>query len=101
MTARFLLVALAVCALVAPPARAAAPAEPDISFEKTVAPLLKNYCYDCHGDGEHKGDVALDHYKNTAAVEQDRKTWELVLHNVRSQIMPPDDVTTQPTAVER
>src|SRR5688572_2383354 len=29
-------------------------------FHKGVVPLLQTYCYDCHGDGAKKGNVAFD-----------------------------------------
>ncbi len=80
---------------------ATAPLPVDTAFQKNVLPLLQNYCYDCHAGSEHKGDVALDSYLNAAAAVKDRKTWELVLHNVRAQVMPPGEQAAQPTAAER
>jgi mono/diheme cytochrome c family protein len=81
---------------------AAAPApEPAISFEHQVAPVLQTYCYDCHGDGKHKGGVALDKYADTAAILADRKTWETVLHHVNSREMPPDDADEMPSDAQR
>ena len=71
------------------------------SFEKDVVPLLKTYCYDCHGDGAHKADLALDDYASTADVRNDRKKWEAVLGNVTRHIMPPDDGGVIPTQPER
>ena len=70
------------------------------SFEKKIAPLLTKYCYDCHGNGKHKGDLALDGYHNAAEVLGDRKTWEMVLKNVRSGEMPPAK-KPQPNPAER
>ena len=98
--------------LVPAPARAAdAPANPsapvaqaapaDLPFQKDVKPLLEKYCYECHGDGEAKGDVALDSYHSTAEVLQDRATWETVLKNVSTRQMPPDDADEMPTLTER
>ncbi len=79
---------------------AAAP-EPAISFDHQVAPVLQTYCYDCHGDGKHKGGVALDKYPDATAVLADRKTWETVLHHVRSREMPPDDADEMPSDAQR
>ena len=28
-------------------------------YKKQIEPLLKNYCFDCHGDGVNKGEVAV------------------------------------------
>jgi hypothetical protein len=72
-----------------------------ISFEHQVTPLLEKYCYDCHGDGAHKGGVSLDEFTSAASVHQDRKTWETVLHHVRSREMPPDDGGLLPNDAER
>jgi mono/diheme cytochrome c family protein len=82
------------------PALAAADAGP-VTFEKNVAPLLQKYCYECHGDGKHKGDVTLDADQTLAAVHQGAKKWETVMERVRSLEMPPDDADRQPSAAER
>ena len=28
-------------------------------FQSSIKPLLENYCFDCHADGESKGNVAF------------------------------------------
>jgi mono/diheme cytochrome c family protein len=71
-------------------------------FAKTVTPLLQKYCYDCHGNGKHKGKLALDSYKTAADVETNRVIWEDVLRNVISQEMPPlDEARLLPTQPQR
>ena len=57
-------------------------------------PLLKKYCYGCHGNGAKAGGVALDG-------ELDKSTWETVIHHVSTHEMPPENVKLQPTAAER
>ena len=32
-------------------------------FRKDVQPILKEFCYDCHGDGAKKGEIAFDELK--------------------------------------
>ncbi len=87
---------------VAAPGPALVPSRnPAGSFEHQIAPLLQNYCYDCHGDGAHKGGLALDSYRTPAAIRADIKAWETVLHHVRSREMPPDDSADQPTDEQR
>ena len=71
-----------------------------LTLEKDVQPILKQYCYDCHGDGEHKADLALDDYKTSADVLRARKQWELVLHHVHAHEMPPAE-EAQPTQAQR
>ena len=55
---------------------AAKPPAKKLSYENHVAPVLAKYCYDCHGNGKHKGDVQLDLYKSGADAAADPKTWE-------------------------
>jgi mono/diheme cytochrome c family protein len=76
-------------------------AKADAQFRKQVLPLLNKYCWDCHGDGATKGDLALDAFTNATTVLHDRRTWEHVLHNVESGDMPPKKKKAQPTLAER
>ncbi len=75
-------------------------AQKKVSYEGNVKPLLDQYCYSCHGNGKHKGDLALDDYKDMAAVMKDRKRWALVMKNLESHEMPPEN-KPQPTPAER
>jgi hypothetical protein len=68
---------------------AAPPAHPVDDFNKQIRPLLEQYCYDCHGDGEKKGGIAFDELKTQQDLLQNRELWWKVLKNVRSGIMPP------------
>ncbi len=81
------------------PSLAPTPSSP-MSFTNSVKPLLEQYCYDCHGGGMKKGDLALDVYPDEAALLQDRRTWEKILSNVRNHVMPPEK-KPQPTESER
>jgi hypothetical protein len=58
-------------------------------FKRSVEPILSHYCYDCHGDGESKGNVALDQFKSDESLTTKPELWWAVLKNVRSGIMPP------------
>ena len=70
------------------------------AFKKEIQPILEQYCYDCHGNGKTKGDLALDHYKSVEAIRADRKKWEMVLRNVKSGEMPPEK-KPQPSQAQR
>ena len=83
--------------LIARPAKPVAPP----SFEKQILPLIRNYCFDCHGDGVKKGDLTLDVFTNTPSVLADRKVWEHVLQNLKTSQMPPARKKNQPTLEER
>jgi hypothetical protein len=80
------------------PIRSAAAPEQD--YKKRIEPLLKNYCYDCHGDGANKGEVALDEYTNFTAHVANQKLWLAVWQNLQTQMMPPAK-KPQPTDAER
>ena len=68
-------------------ALAAAEETPD--FETHVVPILKTYCYECHGGGEKEGDLALDQFSTADQALARSDLWWNVLKNVRSQLMPP------------
>ena len=64
-------------------------------------PLLREHCWDCHGDSEAKGGVNFDRHTNLVAVLGDRGTWERVMQTVRSGEMPPKKRKVQPTPEQR
>ena len=70
-------------------------------LRETVLPLLKEHCWDCHGDAEAKGGVNFDAHTNLMAVLRDRGTWERVMQTVRSGEMPPKKRKSQPAAEVR
>ena len=57
-------------------------------FHKQVQPILEEYCYDCHGDGAKKGQVAFDELTSDASL-LNHDLWFKVLKNVRVGLMPP------------
>ncbi len=92
------LVILAILNLVRPlTSTVAAPAK---QFQNEIQPLLSQYCYDCHGDGKHKGNVAFDQFKTDQAALEDRELWLHVLKNLRANLMPPPK-QDQPTKAEK
>ena len=58
-------------------------------FHKEIQPLLTKYCFDCHGDGMHKGGVAFDELGTDKAIVDNHDLWYKVLRNVRASLMPP------------
>jgi hypothetical protein len=70
------------------------------TFNRDIQPVLARYCYDCHADGESKGDVALDASKTDPGFLNNRVLWWKVLKNVRAGIMPPPR-KPQPSAEEK
>ncbi len=73
----------------------------EVQLNETVLPVLREYCWDCHGDSEAKGGVNFDSHTNLMAVLRDRGTWERVIQTVRSGEMPPKKKKTQPNTEVR
>lgn len=71
-----------------------------VSYSQTITPLLKQYCFDCHGDGKSKGDLALDKWKNEAEAVADARTWQRITEMLDGHEMPPKK-RAQPTHQER
>ncbi|WP_052572945.1 DUF1592 domain-containing protein [Haloferula sp. BvORR071] len=69
-------------------------------WDKEIQPLVETYCFDCHGDGLHKGDLAIDKYPTIAEMQQHRDVWKEVRDHLKQQLMPPLD-EDQPSADER
>jgi hypothetical protein len=58
-------------------------------YKKQVEPLLKSYCFECHGEGANKGEVTFDEYTNLTSHIGNQKLWLAVWQNLQSQMMPP------------
>ena len=72
-----------------------------VDYDKAVKPLLKKYCYDCHGGGEEEGGIVLDDYESLSAALKDFNTWDRVHFNVERMMMPPSEKKAQPSDEER
>src|SRR5438552_14494220 len=70
-------------------------------FRKDIQPILKEYCYDCHGDGMDKGNVAFDEFKSDEELLGKRDLWWAVLKNLRAGIMPPAKKPRPPETEKR
>src|SRR5438477_7391113 len=81
-------VAAGVLAFIFGSCSAAAEVSAAAHFRKEIQPLLSQYCYDCHGDGEKKGNVAFDELKTDDAL-LNHDLWLKVLKNTRAGLMPP------------
>jgi mono/diheme cytochrome c family protein len=76
-----------------------ASAAPALDYAQAVAPLLQQYCVDCHGE-RRRGGVDLRSYTNEPAALAARSVFERVLAVVRAQEMPPPN-RPQPSGDER
>ncbi len=61
-------------------------------YKQRIQPLVADYCYPCHGDGESEGGLKLDGFADHAAMFADRRLWTKVLKKVRAGVMPPSDM---------
>ena len=80
-------------------AHAAETREAVATFHHDIAPVLENYCYDCHGDGMARGKVAFDELGD-ADLTAKTDLWFAALKNLRANIMPPAG-KPRPTAEEK
>ena len=60
-------------------------------FDRDILPVLKTYCYDCHGDGAQKGGVSFDTFDSPDKLVTDLDLWSRVLSQVSFGNMPPGD----------
>jgi hypothetical protein len=78
----------------------AAASDLDARWKNEVFPLVETYCYDCHGEGLKKGELALDRFGSIAEMQQDREVWKRIRDHIRHRLMPPID-EDQPDDAER
>jgi hypothetical protein len=69
-----------------PRAGAAEPAA--AQFHQDIQPILREYCYQCHGDGMSKGNVAFDELNSDSEI-LNQDLWSKALGKLRAGLMPP------------
>jgi len=69
----------------------------EAGYPDGVASVLEAHCFDCHGDGESKGEVDLE-WENLDLSDED--FWTGVKSHLHAGTMPPEK-KPQPSAVER
>ena len=72
-------------------ANAATLAAAQQQYTTQIRPFFVKNCYSCHGNGKHKGGVALDQYATLAAIQADHRTWGTVADVLSTKVMPPED----------
>ena len=73
---------------------AAEPVSPDAlasSYQSDVKPLLRQFCFECHAQGQAEADVDLQAIATTADVEDNVGVWLKVRTMLHSRQMPPVD----------
>ena len=80
---------------------AALQADAQKSFRDGVAPFVKTYCTECHGEKKRKGGINfLPALKNLGDAAASRR-WKQAIASVRTHDMPPEEADKQPTEEER
>ena len=70
-----------------------------VTFEEHVRPLLKEYCYRCHGEDEQNADLDLSGFTKASDVTDSSELWETVFKQIKEEEMPAED--PKPSAEER
>src|SRR5215831_11046278 len=72
----------------------------EAQYQKRVQPLLARYCYSCHNDEKHKGELSLAALAKGSDALEHPEIWEKVLSKLRDHEMPPEG-KPQPSSGER
>jgi len=77
--------------------------QPDAAarYHQDIQPTLDTYCYDCHGDGTHKGDLALDSFSTIESMQKNREMWHRIREHISFKLMPPPDKDQPDDATRR
>ena len=70
------------------------------SYDQSVRPLVKQYCFKCHSAEKHKGDIDLERVTSLSKLLQHPEPWEKVYDELSLGEMPPKE-SPQPTTQER
>ena len=62
----------------------------EAAFRDQLLPLLRTYCFECHGADAGEGDVKLEKYESVVQLAGDRKEWLRALKQVQLGSMPPE-----------
>jgi hypothetical protein len=60
-------------------------------FPKSVQPVLKTFCVDCHNPKKKKGELNLERFDSEASVLANRQTWRRVWEMLHNREMPPPE----------
>ena len=81
---------------------AASAKEPELvkeDFLGEIQPLLRKYCFDCHGEKKSKAGIRVD-YMDGSVPDKEVRHWEMIRKQLAKEEMPPED-EAQPSKAER
>jgi mono/diheme cytochrome c family protein len=59
-----------------------------VSYSKTVAPLLQQHCYSCHGSSSASGGIVMGSFDTDKAIAQNGKLYGSINHTAGFSPMP-------------
>ncbi len=65
-------------------------------YEESIKPILRRYCYRCHGDSDAKGGIRFDELGVRFQVAQSVEAWKHVRTVLETVEMPPKDARALP-----
>ncbi len=68
---------------------ALARADGPVTLAGHIKPVLEKYCFDCHNETKHKGDLNLTQFADQPQLAEHRAVWEKVSEQIESGEMPP------------
>ena len=71
-----------------------------VDFDKSMMPLLKRLCLNCHSEEKQKGELDLERFAKLTDVRKAPKVWQKVVEMIEDGEMPPKK-ETQFTVAER
>lgn len=69
-------------------------------FEKSIRPLLSEYCLSCHSTEKQKGDLDLERFSSLSEIKKHPKIWQGVIEQMLLGEMPPKE-KPQPSAAQK
>ena len=69
-------------------------------YAKSIQPLVKQFCLECHSTAAQEGELDLERFASFADVRRETKAWLKVLEMLDNGEMPPKDAV-QPSADQR
>lgn len=68
-----------------------ASADREKRFTTEVQPLLKKFCYDCHGAATAEADLSLEKFASAQSILEGRKHWLKAIDRIEKKEMPPKE----------
>ena len=80
-------------------AAAVEPAVVQEGFQEQVQPILKQFCFDCHGERKPKAGIRVDYLDGTVP-DKEVRHWKIIREQLIEEEMPPED-EPQPSEAQR